>query len=430
MMSWQAAAVMTLALALAAVSFPGAATGQLPSASTAPLATANNYTALARGFTAIALNPAGLGMPDNPGFSLVLPSAQLNVGLNAISISEINEFEGVLVPTTTKEAWLQSVQTEGSLTARAGVSATYLALSAGPIGLQVSTVGNVNASLGPDAVELGLFGNAGLTGTTRDMTLAGTGGDGWLATTGAFSLGLPLPGGGDDGSLAVGATVKYTVGHTVLALRDEASTLQSNPVVIDLTLPSVGPDSSLTVNNGTGVGLDLGLAWENSTFAIGLSVENVFNTFQWVLDDFAYRPGTVFADETSVSSDFDPVPVAGAPASIRDEILAQEFKRAVSIGVAFRPSDRFAISADFRDDSGETLAIGEGSHMGVGAEIRLLPFLPLRGALSRIEGGAVHIAGGFGLELGPVHFSAGYLVEKQSAGEFRAASVALSFAHN
>ena len=68
--------------------------------------------------------------------------------------------------------------------------------------------------------------------------------------------------------------------------------------------------------------------------------------------------------------------------------------------------------------------------MGVGAELRLLPFLPLRGGFSRLSGGAVHFAGGLGLELGPLHVSAAYLTEKNSAGEFRAASVALSFGHN
>ena len=73
MVSKQTAAAMILSLAIGAASFPRAASGQLPSASTAALATANNYSALARGFTAIALNPAGLAMPGNPGFSLSFP---------------------------------------------------------------------------------------------------------------------------------------------------------------------------------------------------------------------------------------------------------------------------------------------------------------------------------------------------------------------
>ena len=68
MMSKKTVTAMILSLAVGAVSFPGGASGQLPSASTAALATSNNYTALARGFTAIALNPAGRAMPGNPGF--------------------------------------------------------------------------------------------------------------------------------------------------------------------------------------------------------------------------------------------------------------------------------------------------------------------------------------------------------------------------
>ena len=185
MMSKRQVPTLILSLALGAASFPSTASGQLPSASTAVLGTANNYTALARGFTAIAVNPAGLGMPGNPGFSLTFLPVQVQAGLNAISIGDIAAFDTLKIPVTTKEEWLQSVETEGGLTARGGFAVTELALSAGPIGLQISTVGDVNASLGPDAVELALFGNAGRTGTTRNMNLQGTSGDGWMATTAA-----------------------------------------------------------------------------------------------------------------------------------------------------------------------------------------------------------------------------------------------------
>ena len=236
MMSKQTVAAMILSLALGAASFPRAAAGQLPSASTATLATANNYTALARGFTGIALNPAGLGMPGNPGFSLALLPVQARAGLNAISLSEIDSFGGQTLPAATKDEWLQSVITEGGLTARAGLAATAFALSAGPVGVQVSTVGEASASLGPDAFELALFGNAGRTGTTRDMTLAGTEANGWGATTVALALGIPLPE-TKGGSLAAGATLKYTVGHVVLAARDDGSAITANPIGIDLALP-------------------------------------------------------------------------------------------------------------------------------------------------------------------------------------------------
>ena len=115
MISKRLVATLTLSLALAAASFPRAASSQLPSASTAALGTANNYTALARGFSAIALNPAGLAMAGNPGFSLTFLPLQAQAGLNAIALADVAAFDGMKIPPTTKEEWLQSVTTECSI---------------------------------------------------------------------------------------------------------------------------------------------------------------------------------------------------------------------------------------------------------------------------------------------------------------------------
>ncbi len=430
MMSKRAVAALILSLALGAASFPGGASGQLPSPSTAALGTANNYTALARGFTAIALNPPGLGMPGNPGLSLTFLPVQAQAGLNAISVADIAAFDGIKIPVATKEEWLRSVTDEGALTAQAGFAVTEMALSAGPIGLQISSVAQMDASLGPDAVELALFGNAGRTGTPRDMNLEGASANGWAATTVAvaYGMGLPAPA-SQGGSLAVGATLKYTVGHGVLAARDDGSTITANPIGIDLMLPSIAPDS-FNANSGSGVGLDLGVAWEGSTWTLTAAIQNLFHTFQWDLEGFAYRPGTVLFEADTTATDFDAVPAASAPGTLRNEVLDQSFGTALNLGVAYRRSDRLVLTADLRADSGDALVQGVGSHIGVGAELRLLPFLPIRGGFSRVSGGAVHLAAGLGLELGPVHFSGAYLTEKNSAGEFRAASFALSFGHN
>ena len=417
---------------LGGLSVPRAAAGQLPSASTAALATANNYTALARGFTAIALNPAGLGMPGNPGFSLSFPlfPVEARAGLNALTLNDLNEFEGVELPDSTRDRWLTSVTAEEGLTARAGVAVTEFALSVGPVAFQVSTVAQADATLAPDAFELAMYGNAGRNnGTTRAMTLEGTGVNGWAATTAAVAFGIPLPD-VQGGSFAAGVTLKYTLGHVVVTGGDDGtSVIRTNPIMLDLSLPSIAPDS-FTVDNGTGVGLDLGVAWEDSTWAFTASIQNVFNTFQWNLDAYAYRPGELVVDGTSVSDDFDAVPATAAPVALQDSVLAQGFDPVLILGAAYRVSEKLAVTADLRKDTGDALVLGAGSHIGRGVEFRGLSFLPLRGGFSRVSGGAVHFAGGLALELGPVHFSGAYLTEKNSAGEFRAASFALSFSHN
>ena len=146
MVAKQTTVAMILFLAVGASSFPQAASGQLPVAGTAALATANNYTALARGFTAIALNPAGLGMPGNPGFSLALFPVEGRAGLSGLTLGEIAEFSGLDLPDTTRADWLQRVEEEGDFTTRAGVSASAFALSVGPVGFQISSVGQANTA--------------------------------------------------------------------------------------------------------------------------------------------------------------------------------------------------------------------------------------------------------------------------------------------
>src|SRR5919199_6728839 len=57
------------------------AAAQLPSASAVALGSGDNYTALARGYNAVAWNPAGLAMPGNPGFSLTILPVRGSGGL-------------------------------------------------------------------------------------------------------------------------------------------------------------------------------------------------------------------------------------------------------------------------------------------------------------------------------------------------------------
>jgi hypothetical protein len=135
------------------------------------------------------------------------------------------------------------------------------------------------------------------------------------------------------------------------------------------------------------------------------------------------------ADNASVTADFGAVPAASAPVTLVDELLAQSFEPVANLSVAYHATSRIDLMPDFRHDSGEALVLGEGSHIGMGVEFRVIPFLPLRRGILRVSGGPIHFAAGFGLEMEPVHLSGAYLTEK-SAGEFRGASVALSFGHN
>ena len=411
---------------------------QLPGASPAVLGTGDNYTALARGFTAISVNPAGLGMSDNPGFSLAIVPIQLRIGVDPLTLNNLKSAGDFVVSGTTKAYWLDQITEAGELTSRGGLDATPLAFTTGRVGFQISTVGEGSVELGPDATELVLFGNAGRTGTARDLRLAGTRMDAWAATTAALGFGIPI-GGAIDQSFAVGMTLKYTVGHTLVLGRDSGSLIQNNPVEIDLRFPSIAPSSDegssvgsiLRANNGTGVGIDVGGAWQSGKLMVGVTIQNLFNTFEWDLDGFVYRSGKVLVNDTVTTlDDFDlEQAVALAPASLREEALGQRFGPAFAVGMAYRATSKITITADAQHNTSETLVVDEASHLGVGLEFRPVQILFLRSGISLVSTGRSQYAMGLGLVLGPVNLSAGVLSESGS-GDYTVGSVALSFGHH
>jgi hypothetical protein len=180
----------TVAVACLSLASIQGVSAQLPQASAAALGMGYNMTAGARGFAAIANNPAGLGHASSPGFSIAIPSLAAEAGLGPISLTDLADWEGRLVPTNVKEDWLTRVAASDGQGGTVGVGATPLALSIGPIGFQLSTrVGGV-ASLAPDAAELLLFGNAGRTGTARDFVLENSFVEAYAVTTAAVSYGF------------------------------------------------------------------------------------------------------------------------------------------------------------------------------------------------------------------------------------------------
>jgi hypothetical protein len=182
-----------LALLLLALIFPPfPAAGQLPPATSAALGTANNYTALARGFGALSLNPAGLGMPGNPSFSFALLPVQGSQTFDPISLSDLADVGGKLMPASLKEEWLERIAAAGIQHGGGSLAVTGLALQYGFGGIQFSTMASGSATLNEAAAELLLFGNAGRTGLPRELDLRGSRFTGFMVSTLGVSAALPL----------------------------------------------------------------------------------------------------------------------------------------------------------------------------------------------------------------------------------------------
>jgi hypothetical protein len=381
------------AIAFAVAATSSAAIAQLPNASAAAFGMAGNFTAIAKGYEAVSWNAANLGMPGRPGFSLGLAIAGGNAGLDPVDVGALNEFSGLTVDYDTRLAWLDKARLAGGERARADGGVTWLGLSVGPFGLQVGSTAYADVNLSPDAFEGFLFGNAGLTGAAKPLDMSGTRVRAGAFTTGALSVALPIPLRLTGGLLrneraAIGVTGKHVVGHGLLLTEDIGSTLDD---VIRLRFPVIAPDSTYDGIAGVGQAADVSLAWSGGPWKIGILAQNVFNSFKWDTTKLAYLPGTgtfTYGPENG-ETDFDQQPYSAAPQALRDVVASQAFRPALAIGVAMRMTGALTVTADMKTQTGgdEAIVIGPRSHFGVGAEFRVLPFVPLRAGVASVTDG-------------------------------------------
>ena len=118
--------------------------------------------------------------------------------------------------------------------------------------------------------------------------------------------------------------------------------------------------------------------------------ENVFNSFAWDTTTLSSISGIGTFSTDSNSTDFETkLPFGEAPAQLRDIVTNQAFKPSITFGAAFNVMPSLTLTADIRQSMGgdEAILIGPKSRMGVGAEWRVLPFLPLRAGVASVTDG-------------------------------------------
>ena len=402
------AVVLPLAMACAGA-LPLSA--QLPSASATALGLADNFSALARGFNAVAWNPATLAMPGNPGFSIGILPIRGTAGIGPITLADVAGYESRFLDDAVKQEWLDRIIANGGEQGSASGDVTYLGMSMGPIGFQLSTASHVVANLSPDAAELVLFGNAERA-AGEAFELGNSSVQGMVTSTAAISFAQSLPVRFlvpvVDQHVSVGVTVKYTVGNALVMGRNVGSTISGTEGDIDVAFPVIQSDSvasTSSLDRGRGIGVDVGAAWRGGPLSLSASVRNLYNDFAWDTASFVYRPGRVQFDGTSGDAQFDMEAYTNAPEELKSAVRSFTYARQLVVGGAWQVSRRMLVSADVRQHVGEGLTVGARSHVGLAAEIRPFMFLPLRAGYARITEGH-QIGAGAGLELGPMNLSA------------------------
>lgn len=407
--------MLRTAVAVLGLLVPGTVLAQVANPLPQALGLGGSYTAMARGLAAPAWNPAGLGMPDNPGFSFTLIPVGFTAGLKPIGPSDFAEYDGELIPRSARLDWLQQIRDAGGEKGTIGADVTYLAFSVGRFAFSASSSLHGRVNMAPDVAEVFFFGNAGLTGEPADLSLEGSNFDVAGTTTFAGSFAVPLSltlGPLPDQHFSVGATVKYTIGNFLVLGQENQSTLSSNPIAVDIQFPMVHtpfPDDSIegqsvgdVLNNGSGVGVDIGAAWQGGMFSAGVTVKNVINTFEWELDKLRFRNGTATWDPDTSFTDFAEGDIADAPQELIDRIeTLYTFSPVLAAGAAAQVMPILKVTGEVRHALDENLDVGTQTHVGVGAELTVLPVLPIRAGVAAISGG-YQLSGGLGLSLGPL----------------------------
>jgi hypothetical protein len=400
--------------ALAAM--PVVASAQLPNVSNAATALGGAYTARGSGYNAVYWNPANLGMPGNQGFSFTILGLNGDAGIKPIDFAKLAEYSGDTIPRSVREQWMLDVEKENGQKGGLAGGITGLGFSVGSLGFQFATNVSADMNLAPGAVEALMFGNAGRYDSLRTLSLAGSSLQTAVYSTGALSYGMRLPM-IPLSNFAIGATVKYTVGHALVLASDAGSTLGANDVTVNF--PAIVPDSVSreTGNVGSGYGVDLGAAWNLPGFRFGVSVKNVVNTFKWDTTKFATRSavGLFSADTNYFESDTVDKAYGLAPAAIREKVAGLKFKPVIAAGVSFDWLPRITVSADVRQQVGEGIEVGPESMIGAGAELRLIPFIPLRGGIQMMTGG-FGVSGGVAIRLLGLETGVGGYVRKRDGG--------------
>ena len=204
-------------------------------------------------------------------------------------------------------------------------------------------------------------------------------------------------------------------------------TFSSNPLELRADLPAVMPRTEdPDWDNGSGFGMDLGLLVERGSVTLGASVQNVFHTFAWRTDGLSYVPGEAVLDLSGGDADFDELPATDAPEELLAALDAYTLRPVYSVGLSFRPAGALLLTSDVRVRSDEGLQLGPAFHAGVGAELGIVPFLPVRGHFAVLTGGT-QMGGGVGLHLGPVQLSGDVALRRTDGRESAIGAVALSF---
>ncbi len=371
-----------------------------------------SYTAVARGVHAVSWNPANLGLPDNPGFSMTILSAEAGVWNNSFTLGMYDRYNGKHWTPQDVEDILGHIPDDGfGLDLHTAVRVMSFSIGR----MAFSFGGDVFSSVQLDKAlfELGLQGNE--LGETYRFTQSG--GEGVGLGIARFSMGIPIPVSFAD-AFSIGGTVSLLWGGAYVRTDEMDFTL-------DMGEYSFSIDGSYKATYAYlgefGLGVDVGAAARfGEHWTVGASMTNVIGTVKWPENDSTLI-GFVRGDSMTVwGLGEDEIDLEDSTWTVGAEMISMQLPQVVRFGLAYESGPVLLSAAVSQRLSAETVITAK-PRISVGTEYRGIPWLPIRFGV--VSGGRIGFGSSFGFGIRPGGFvfdvgvlNRGFFIPKNSKG--------------
>ncbi|MFO7259955.1 MAG: hypothetical protein DIU52_002285 [bacterium] len=386
---------------------------------------AGAFVALARGHEAADWNPANLGLPGQPPWSVAVPNLALMGAAGGPPLGELRMLLRSDLSESDRRAFLDLVPNAG-LDFRGDVHVPWFGASVGRLAFGVSSTALVDVHATRGMVDMYLEARQeGRLDVERigDYRVDGTAFRGAVLSRAVVAYGHPVSFLSVPAS--VGVAARAVVGHGLREGRIYDPVLDLENLDVKITMLAMGGPT------GYGFGFDVGLAAQPLRgLTVGLSVENLVQTMTWrgrlevrggefTDAELADMEPADFADR------FEPrpyVPELGPPEAdaLANTILQGAMPpRIVRLGTAYEFGGT-AVGVTFSQTAGSgRLHAGWPMYLAAGAEQRLWPSLRVRGGVATSLSGATAVAIGSSVSMGAAQLTLAAV--RASGGEADAA---------
>jgi len=209
--------------------------------------------------------------------------------------------------------------------------------------------------------------------------------------------------------------------------QDAGSQVISDPLEVDVAFPVIHTETDeYDWNGGTGFGLDLGAAFMNGPLTLGVTLANVFHTFEFATEGLVYRPLDITFTEDGSSTDTDKRPIEEAPQFLLDELASLKFKPLLTLASAYEALQNLTFTADFSQRFGDGLPAGAKTRLGVGMDWDAIPVISVQAGVGYVTDG---YTAGFGsaLTFGAFNLAGAFQLQRGNIGDANLYAVGISF---